>query len=307
MVSIPKGAGVRRIKGILGDQGIIGDDVRFLVLFRLLSIAERDDPPTLRAGEFRVPQGLTPLQVIRFLDTAKPVHYRVTVPEGRTMKEVADIFAEGGWVDPALFLQLCRDRKFIRELGILANSLEGYLFPDTYAMVRDEVDERSVIRSMTSRYLSVWQDLSTQEKPGAIVRRAKLTRHELLILASIVEKETGSAGERDRIAGVFYNRLRKGMRLQSDPTTIYGIHNFNGNLTKADLKRKTAYNTYAISGLPAGPICNPGAAAMQAVLHPAWTSSLYFVSRNDGSHYFSRTLKQHNLAVNTFQKRRRKK
>lgn len=120
-----------------------------------------------------------------------------------------------------------------------------------------------------------------------------------------MEKETGSAGERDVIAGVFYNRLKKGMPLQSDPTTIYGIKNFNGNLTKADLRRWTPYNTYAIPALPVGPICNPGAAAIKAVLAPAKVPYLYFVSRNDGSHYFSKTLKEHNRAVYKFQKLRR--
>lgn len=306
VVRIPEGAGVRRIKGILARQGIIRDDVRFLVLFRLLSVAEKDDPPRLRAGEFRVPQDLTPLQVIRFLDTAKPVQYQVTVPEGKTVKEVADIFAQENWVDPTIFLQLCEDREFIRGLGIQADTLEGYLFPETYTLVRGEVNERIVITSMVRRFFTVWKDVSACREKEA-EGRGKLAPHQLLILASIVEKETGAAGERNIIAGVFYNRLRKGMRLQSDPTTIYGIENFNGNLTKADLRRKTPYNTYVISGLPAGPICNPGAAAMEAVLTPAETPCLYFVSRNDGSHYFSKTLREHNRAVYKYQKLRRRK
>lgn len=159
------------------------------------------------------------------------------------------------------------------------------------------------------RFWAVWDEVAATTKGGRnkTGSKKKYSRHQLLTLASIVEKETGSAGERDVIAGVFYNRLKKGMRLQSDPTTIYGIKDFNGNLTRADLQRRTPYNTYVISGLPAGPICNPGAAAIKAVLSPAKVSYLYFVSRNDGSHHFSRTLKEHNRAVYTFQKRRRSK
>jgi UPF0755 protein len=306
VVRIPKGAGVRRIKGILVRQGIIRDDIRFLVLVRLLSVIEQ--PPRLRAGEFRVPGGLTPLETVRFLDTAKPVRYRVTVPEGKTMAETADIFAQGKWVDPVEFMRLCRDREFIRALGVEAESLEGYLFPETYTLVRGEADERIIITSMVRRFFAVWKDVSAgREQVGRAGRGGGLDRRGLLTLASIVEKETGAAAERDVIAGVFYNRLDKGMRLQSDPTVIYGIENFNGDLTKADLRRKTPYNTYVIPGLPAGPVCNPGEAALEAVLAPAATPCYYFVSRNDGSHYFSKTLREHNRAVYKFQKLRRKR
>jgi UPF0755 protein len=305
IIYVPKGAGVRQIQGLLAQEGIIADDIRFLALARLFHVI--DHPPRLRAGEFKVPQGLTPLEVIRFLDTAQPVRHQVTVPEGKRMSEVATIFAEGNWVDPAIFLQLCQDATLLKELGIQASSLEGYLFPDTYTLVRGEVDERKLIKSMVQRFFAVWKEVAaaTQGKQRQDGSGNKYTRHQLLVLASIVEKETGSAGERDVIAGVFYNRLKKGMRLQSDPTTIYGIKDFNGNLTKADLERWSPYNTYAIPGLPAGPICNPGAAAIKAVLAPAKVPYLYFVSRNDGSHHFSKTLKEHNRAVYKFQKLRK--
>jgi len=304
VVRIPQGAGVRRIKDILADQGLIHNDVRFLVLVRLFS--ELDHFPRLRAGEFRVPPGLTPLETVRFLDTARPVRYQVTVPEGKTMREVADIFAEDGWVDAGVFLRLCGDREFIHGLGVEADSLEGYLFPETYTLVRGEEDERSVITAMARRFFTVWKELyKGVSEEGAAVRPGDLDPHQLLILASMVEKETGSAGERDVIAGVFHNRLRTGMRLQSYPTTIYGIANFNGDLTRADLRRGTPYNTYVIKGLPAGPICNPGAAAIEAALRPAQTPCFYFVSRNDGSHCFSKTLREHNRAVYKFQKLRR--
>ncbi|CAK8719451.1 Endolytic murein transglycosylase [Candidatus Electrothrix laxa] len=307
IVQIPKGAGVRQIQGLLAQENIIADDIRFLALARLFHIIVH--PPRLRAGEFKVPLGLTPLEVIRLLDTAQPVRHRVTVPEGKRMTEIAAIFAEEKWVDSKTFLRLCRDRTFLKELGVRARSLEGYLFPETYTLVRGEIDERKLITMMVQRFFAVWEEMTTapQGTQKKIRSRRRYTRQQLLTLASIVEKETGSAGERDIIAGVFYNRLRKKMRLQSDPTTIYGIRNFNGNLTKADLQRRTPYNTYVLPGLPIGPICNPGAAAIKAVLSPAKVSYLYFVSRNDGSHKFSKTLKEHNQAVYTFQKLRKKR
>ena len=295
LVDIPKGAGIRDIKTLLGRKGVIRDDLRFLVLMRLLQAIERQHPPTLRAGEFLVPLGLTPLQTIRFLDQAKPVQHWVTIPEGLTMRQIAAVFAKDGWADAAVFLRLCQDRDFIRSLGIKAVSLEGYLFPETYSVVRGTTDERSLISRMVRRFFTVWNRL---EKPANL----RLNQYELLTLASIIEKETGSAEERELIAGVFYNRLRKGMRLQSDPTVIYGIPDFNGNLTRTDLRAKTPYNTYVISGLPPGPICNPGQAALEAALRPAAVPYLYFVAKNDGSHQFSRTLKEHNRAVQRYQR-----
>jgi UPF0755 protein len=296
IVEIPKGAGSRRIMALLAEKKLADEDIRFLALLRLLRTIEKKDPPKLRAGEFSVPLGLNPLELIRFLHIAKPVQHRVTVPEGLTMAQIAEIFAKAGWADAAVFLQLCQDGDFIGSLGLEAGSLEGYLFPETYSLVRGETDERGIISSMVRRFLAVWKESGAKEYRG-------LNRHQLLTLASIVEKETGAASERTTIAGVFYNRLRGGMRLQSDPTTIYGIKDFNGNLTKADLLAETPYNTYVISGLPPGPICNPGKAALEAVLHPADVSYLYFVSKNDGSHQFSKTLAEHNRAVRQHQRR----
>lgn len=298
VVEIPKGAGSRQIKMLLGKKGLIKDDIRFLILLRLLREIEKKDPPKLRAGEFSLPRGLTPLELIRFLHTAKPVQHRITVPEGLTMAQIADIFAKEGWADAAVFLQLCHDKAFMQSLGLETDSLEGYLFPETYSLVRGETDERSIISAMTQRFLAVWNELDVADDRG-------LSRHQLVTLASIVEKETGSAGERGLIAGVFHNRLRTGMRLQSDPTTIYGIKDFNGNLTKADLRAATPYNTYVISGLPPGPICNPGQAALEAALRPAATPYFYFVAKNDGSHQFSRTLEEHNRAVLEYQKKKK--
>ncbi|MCI5146256.1 MAG: endolytic transglycosylase MltG [Candidatus Electrothrix sp. AR3] len=302
LVVIPRGACSRKIKDLLAAKGLIQDDIRFLVLIRLLRIFDTANPPNLRAGEFQVPFGLTPLEVVRFLHKAKPISYRVTIPEGKTMTDIAKIFAQKGWADPQLFLKLCRDREFIQALGVEADSLEGYLFPETYTLVRNASDEQAIITSMVERFFTVWNPMLEQGQG-----QEGLDARQLLVLASMIEKETGRAGERDIIAGVFYNRLKKGMRLQSDPTTIYGIKNFNGNLTRADLRKATPYNTYVIPALPPGPICNPGAKALHAALHPAEVTYYYFVSKNNGSHYFSKTLKEHNRAVYRYQKRKRKK
>lgn len=294
-VAIPKGAGVRKISTLLADNGIIKQDVRFLVLVRLL-----DKARLFKAGEYRIAQGLTPLEVLQYLESAKPIIHRITLPEGWTMQQIASAFAADHWVDAQEFLRLCRDKEFIQKMGFASNSLEGYLFPDTYTLIRGEVDTERVIKMLINTFNRVWSSLDTGVQTD-------LTRHELVTLASIVEKETGAAEERPVIAGVFYNRLKKGMRLQSDPTTIYGLTNFNGNLTRKDLQTATPYNTYVIPGLPPGPICNPGRAALAAVLHPAKVGFYYFVSKNNGTHQFSRTLQEHNRFVRLYQKRRGKK
>ncbi|MCL2459346.1 MAG: endolytic transglycosylase MltG, partial [Desulfobulbus sp.] len=202
---------------------------------------------------------------------------------------------QDGWVKQDRFLGLVKDGAFIRQLGIEADSLEGYLFPETYTLVRNEADEAAVIRMMVERFQQTWQALNAPES-------LELNRHQLLTLASVVEKETGVATERPLIAQVFYNRLARKMRLQSDPTVIYGLPDFNGNLSKADLKRETPYNTYLIPGLPPGPICNPGRAALEAVLHPVESDALYFVAKNDGTHIFSTNLADHNRAVQHYQR-----
>ncbi len=292
VVFIPRGSGVRQITTILAEKGVLADDLRFPVLARITGLGSR-----LRAGEFRVVPGLTPLTLLHLLARGEVVRHRITVPEGWTVRQVASRLAAHGWVDRERFLALGRDGRFISSLGLDVASLEGYLFPDTYVLVRGPTDERLILTMMVTRFLAVWQELARDTD-------TTLTRHQVVILASIVEKETGAPSERPLIARVFLNRLARGMRLQSDPTVIYGLPAFDGNLTRGDLRRKTPYNTYLIPGLPPGPICNPGRAALAAVLHPADSDALYFVSRNDGTHQFSRTLGEHNRAVRLYQRRR---
>lgn len=293
IIEFPQGTSIRGIGTILAEAGVVREDIRFALLAKILGYAGQ-----LRAGEFKITTGRSPLEVIRLLARAKPVQHAVTIPEGLSAREIGRIFGEGGWCDEERFERLANDRDFIAGLGFgELKSLEGYLFPDTYHLTRDIHGEEELIRLMTKRFKEVWQEVALLPgNSGAL--------HDVVILASMVEKETGQSDERPVVAGVFYNRLKKGMRLQSDPTVIYGIEGFSGNITRKDLQTPTKYNTYTITGLPAGPISNPGREALQAALQPARTDYLFFVGKNDGTHQFSRTLDEHNQAVQKYQRKK---
>ncbi len=296
VVAIPHGTSVDHIGHILAKAGLIHDDVRFPLYAKIAGYSRK-----FRAGEFRLATGKTPAEVMRQLSEAQLVQHPVTIPEGLRAEDIARIYAEGGWCEYNEFLQLVHDHDFIQSLGIeKVAGLEGYLFPDTYYLTRMSTDARGIIRIMVQHFQKVWAELNKGDA-------GKIGKYETVILASLVEKETADPAERPVIASVFINRLKKGMRLQSDPTVVYGIQNFSGNsgtLTRDDLQRYTPYNTYMTPALPAGPICNPGREALKAALHPAQESFLYFVSRNDGTHQFSKTLVEHNRAVQKYQKDR---
>lgn len=292
-VEIPRGSSLKTIGAILERGGLVRADIRFLVLARFSGYGTR-----LQAGEFSLPTGKTPLELLQFLATAKPVQYGVTIPEGLRIEEVAEIFSSGGWCDKRQFIALTRDTQFLTDLGYTnLSSLEGYLFPDTYNFTKGAFGASAIITRMVVRFTSVWRELTAglEESPDL---------QQTVTLASIVEKETGAAEERGHIAGVFHNRLQKGMRLQSDPTVIYGTRRFGLPITRKDLQRPTPYNTYTLPGLPAGPICSPGRAALAAVLHPLPTKNLYFVAKNDGTHKFSASLQEHNRAVLKYQRKK---
>lgn len=291
-ILIPKGTGVRQIRTILAGHGLVRDDIRFLVLARLTNSAGR-----LKAGEYMIPPGLTPVQILQLLERGEVLRYQITIPEGLTSEQIADILNRKNWIDRHRFLSLTKDNEFIRSMGLNQTNLEGYLFPDTYLLTRDDITEELMISMMVNRFQVIWQEVTENLK-------TEMPRHKVLTLASIVEKETGDASERPIIARVFLNRLERGIRLQSDPTVIFGIPDFNGNLTRNDLKGKTPYNTYVIAGLPPGPICNPGSDAIESVLNPADVPYIYFVSKNDGTHHFSTSLDEHNRAVMKFQKKK---
>ena len=294
-VVIPKGSTVKEINKILASGGLVDDDIRFLVLARYLGLAAK-----LQAGEFALHRGQTPSKLLAELARAKPIQHAVTIREGLTIVDIAKTFAAGGWCDAEEFIRLTGNPDFLRSLGLASRkNLEGYLYPDTYFLTRKGQTAADLIRMQVRHFFSVWDDIQT-EIP------LDLSPYEALTLASMVEKETGNAEERPLIAGVFFNRLKKGMRLQSDPTVIYGVEKYLGKLTRKDLRTPSPYNTYTLKRLPAGPISNPGKEALYAVFHPTESKFFYFVSKNDGRHKFSKTLREHIRAVNKYQRTKKK-
>ncbi|MBC8209220.1 MAG: endolytic transglycosylase MltG [Desulfobulbaceae bacterium] len=290
VVVIPPGSSLQQIEEILAEAGLIYADRRFSLLARILGLAGE-----IPAGEFSLSTGLRPHALLQALVQAKPIQHPLTIPEGLRLTEIAARFAAGGWCSEEDFMRRAADPDLIRSLGLgELESLEGYFYPDTYNLTRGGHDVDGLITMMVRRFQVIWDSLERDGQEG-------LSRHEVVILASVVEKETGKAAERPLIAGVFHNRLARKMRLQTDPTVIYGIKDFDGNITRKHLREYTPYNTYVIPGLPAGPIASPGRAALQAVLKPQPSEYLYFVSKKDGSHYFSKTLAEHNRAVRKYQ------
>ena len=297
-VTIESGGSFASIYTALVEGEVLYDDCRFAMLASWSGISKR-----LKAGEYTFSRPITPKEIFIQLAKGSSILHPVTLREGLSIYDVARELRRQGWDHADDIVSLCFDKDFVGSLGIPASSLEGYLFPDTYFLSRSQ-SARSVLKMMVARFFQVWAELENQYRDiDSPAWSMKLSRHELVTLASIVEKETGLAQERPQIARVFYNRLQKRMRLQADPTVIYGLGNFDGNLTKRDLRTPSAYNTYLLSGLPAGPIANPGKEALRAVLAPLSGSWLYFVARGDGSHQFSGNLKEHNRAVYEFQKK----
>lgn len=250
----------------------------------------------LHPGEYELNAAMSAEEILTKLLAGRVVLHPITIPEGFTMAMIAQLLGQLNITDMTEFLRLARDQEFIASLGIQAVSLEGYLFPETYHFAR-WTKAKDVIRTMVDGVKRAWTpEFQSQAK------QLHLTLHEVLTLASVVEKETGVQDERELIAAVFHNRLRRRIPLQSDPTVIYGLAAFDGNLRKRDLSSSSPYNTYRIQGLPPGPIASPGMQSIRATLFPSRASYLYFVSRNDGTHYFSSSLEEHNKAVEKFQK-----
>jgi UPF0755 protein len=293
VVTIPAGSSFRTVAARLATAGVIDQPRRLEWLARWRGVADR-----VRAGEYDLGGRHTPEEILALLVAGKVKQYPFTVPEGLTCAEIAARFAAAGFGTADDFRTACADPALLARLGLAEGDLEGYLFPETYQWHRG-MTAAALVERMVAGMEAVWTPERTQAAAAL-----DLSRHQALTLASIIEKETGDADERALISGVFHNRLRRGMRLQSDPTVIYGITRFDGNLTRAHLEADTPYNTYTRAGLPPGPIANPGLAAIDAALHPADTGALYFVSRNDGSHQFSATVDEHNRAVDRYQRRR---
>jgi UPF0755 protein len=291
IVVVNEGDTLSKTAGELERCGAILNERLFVTAARYLG-AER----MIRTGEYQIDPTMSPKDILVMLMKGRIVQYPVTIPEGLNIYQVSDLLAAKGFADAEEFLKLTKDGEFIALLGIEAPTLEGYLFPDTYRVSKG-AGEREIVTMMVRRFFEVFDE--EREKAG---RDEALSDYELLILASIIEKETGAPQERPLVSAVFRNRLKKEMKLDSCATVIYGIWNrFDGNLTERDLSTWTAYNTYMNPGLPPGPICNPGRESIAAAMTPADTDYLYFVSKNDGTSYFSSTLSEHNRAVYEYQ------
>lgn len=290
LVTIPGGSSFVSASRLLVDAGVVRSLKGFVFLGKIKGISN-----SIQAGELMFDTGMTPNEVLEVLVRGKAVSYHVTIPEGYNIHMVAALLAEKGLGDADRILNLTKDPEFARSLGVPADSLEGFLFPDTYSWPKG-LSEKDILGRMVDKYRSVFTDAMRSR-----AQQMGMSELEVVTLASIIEKETGAPEERQQVSAVFHNRLKKGYRLQTDPTVIYGLNNFNGNLTKKDLRTDHLYNTYTRSGLPVGPIANPGEASLMAALYPAEVSYLYFVAKGDGTHVFSNTLVQHNKAVAIYQ------
>ncbi len=292
---IPEGASGETIARELHAAGLTRHPLVFRVLARARGVSGK-----LKAGEYALSGPLSLEGILDVLVRGDVMRREVTVPEGRSLDEIATIVASEG-MSLEGFLAAARDPSLVRDLDPLAPDLEGYLFPDTYDVPQSPEAPRGLVRRMTVRFRQVIDP----ERPRIAERG--LTVRQVVTLASIVELETAQPTERPRIAAVFLNRLDKGMPLQTDPSIIYALKKagrWDGNIRKADFDIQSPYNTYRHAGLPPGPLGSPGRESILAVIEPASTKDLYFVSRNDGTHEFNETLEAHNRAVNRYQKHR---
>lgn len=271
--------------------------IRSRVAFLAVAVA-RGTQRRLLAGEYEFAPGLSLLEVVRRIEQGKGMVNQVTIPEGFAARQIAELLHEKGLVDQTRFMTLLQDRRLLQQYGIAGPSLEGYLFPDTYRLV-EGLREETIIGLMAQRFAEVF---GPKERARAMAMKMSVT--EVVTLASLIEREAQADEERPLISSVFHNRLRVGMPLQSDPTVLYSLARFNGKITKANLRAPSPYNTYLHRGLPPGPIANPGRASMTAALYPASSGYLYFVSKNDGTHVFSNTLREHEAMVRRYQIRR---
>ena len=295
VVEIPSGTSPRQVVRLLARAGVLADDEQ---AWRWLHYLKKDPRP-LKAGEYAFSGPLAPDDVLERIFRGEVQLHRFTVPEGLRLEEIAEIIGRSGLAEEPAVLALARDPAVAKALGVPFDSLEGYLFPDTYAFPKSAT-ARQIVETMVHRFRAAWDEAAKRRHT-----ELALTEGELVTLASIVEKETGQVDERPRIACVFHNRLARGMKLQTDPTVMYATFKRTGrwsrNITRADLNSPHPYNTYVVAGLPPGPIASPGGAALQAALAPMECKDLYFVSRNDGTHVFCPDLVCHSKAVQTWQ------
>ena len=290
VVDFEKGQSLRAFAKILQEKKIISNATLFEILIRL----QKKDR-LLHSGEYEFSKGIIMGEIINMVVEGRVRLYPFTIPEGYNLQEIGQIILKENLLGKEEWEQLVKDGTKLKNLEINPPTLEGFLFPDTYFL-----EKKTTTAELVNKMIALFDtkvNLSLRKE----AKQKKLNLFEWVTLASMIEKETGSPSERPLIASVFLNRLKLGMPLQSDPTVIYGIPNFNGNLTKVHLQTDTPYNTYTRLGLPVGPISSPGIASLMAVLNPTPSDYLYFVGKGDGTHYFSHTLEEHNKAVQYYQ------
>jgi UPF0755 protein len=295
IITIPKGASLSQVGSILQDKGVISSKL----VFKLVALI-RGEQRAIKAGDYALKTGSDAGDVLDQLISGRTLMLSFTVPEGYDMFQIGDLLQQMGIMSRAEFLKTAEDATFLKELGVEGTSLEGYLFPDTYCFRPSEkVDGRLIVRKMVQRFQDVYD-----KQVKAAAEESGWSTIQVLTMASLIEKEA-RAHEHALVSAVFHNRLRQNMKLQSDPTVIYRIKPMGSKITREDLNRKHPYNTYQNLGLPPGPIANPGKESLIAAVKPADEDYLYFVAKNDGSHQFSSTLKEHNHWVNTYQRQPR--
>jgi len=291
--TVDRGATGTRIGRALETEGIIDDARLFVAALRL-----RGETGSLQAGEYRFAEPLSTLDVVERLVSGDIYTFVVTVPEGLTLSETAEHLAAKGLGEAAALEEVFQDATLVAAIDSDATDLEGYLFPTTYQFTRNP-EPREVARMMVAQFEEIFDD-DKRSKSKAL----GLTPREVVTLASVIEKETGNAAERPLISSVVWNRLERGMPLAMDSTIIFALKRdgrYDGNLRRVDLEMDDPYNTYRVAGPPPGPIASPGEASIDAVLEPAETRYLYFVSKNDGSHHFSTSYREHVNAVRKYQ------
>lgn len=288
----------------LAERGLVRDALYLRIYAKALHQENK-----VKIGEYALNTGMRPIDIMAVLKSGKSIEHAFTVSEGLNIFEIAELYKESNLGSEEDFLKMVRDREFIHELFKTHTdfseppSLEGYLFPETY-MLTKYTDGKTLVSTMVKKFFTTWHEVSAHANADQL-KSTQLKPNEIVTLASIVEKETGAPNERPLIASVFYNRMGLKMRLQTDPTILYGkalkMGKYEINITRADIHEPTSYNTYVIAGLPPGPIANAGKEALEATLHPQTSKFLYFVSHNDGTHQFSENLKDHESAVKKFQ------
>jgi len=294
-VEIPRGSATNGIAGLLADAGVLRSRLPFMIYVRWRDLGRR-----LQAGEYRFASAATPIQIAERLVQGDVFYYSVTIPEGLTAEETIDLIARAGLGKRDEMERALHRTEWIRDLVPQASTLEGYLFPDTYRFARKTTSEQ-IIHALVEQFRQKITQLTSEHPlgPGRSISR-------VVTMASLIEKEVFSRDERVEVASVFENRMDKGMPLACDPTVIYALKlagKYDGNIRKVDLRMESPYNTYVHTGLPPGPIANPGLDSLRAAIDPPKTDYLFFVSRNDGTHQFSKDFRTHQNAVDRFQKR----